>query len=283
MTLLSKLPLSWLQQLGRFAGLLVNSFPNEFRRISRINIGLCFPDLSSQAQHRLTKQSLRESGKTLFEMPAFWLCSAEKTLRHLVRVEGEALVKRAFQQGKGLILLCPHLGAWELINLYLAEHYPLIVLYKPTKMAYFQKLMHKARQRYGSTLVPTDRQGVKALYQGLAKGKAIMILPDQNPGKNGSEYAHFFGQPTLTMTLVNRLTQKNQPPIFFIYAERLPGSQGYVIHFSSADPAVGDPDPLISAAALNHGLEACIREIPHQYLWAYKRFKQPPAGSHSIY
>jgi KDO2-lipid IV(A) lauroyltransferase len=31
--------------------------------------------------------------------------------------------------------------------------------------------------------------------------------------------------------------------------------------------------------ALNRGVEAAVRSLPAQYLWAYKRFKTRPAGA----
>jgi len=222
-------------------------------------------------------------GKTLFEMPAFWLGPIDKAFSKIVKIEGEAAVAAAFQQGRGVILLSPHLGAWEIVNLYLAKHYPLFVMYKPSKMRYFQKLIINARQRLGSTLVPTNRHGVKTLYRALENGHVTVILPDQNPGNSGGEYADFFGHPALTMTLVNRLAQKNQPPIFFMYAERLNKAEGYIIRFKPANPLISENNPVISAAALNQGLEACIKEIPHQYLWAYKRFKHQASDKTSVY
>ena len=47
--------------------------------------------------------------------------------------------------------------------------------------------------------------------------------------------------------------------------------------------AINDPDPVVSATALNRGVEACVRAVPEQYLWSYKRFKSRPWGGWLVY
>ena len=45
------------------------------------------------------------------------------------------------------------------------------------------------------------------------------------------------------------------------------------------DEALREPDPVRAAGALNAAIEACVREHPAQYQWAYRRFKTRPAGT----
>ena len=45
----------------------------------------------------------------------------------------------------------------------------------------------------------------------------------------------------------------------------------------------GESDPERAAAALNRGVEQCVRQLPHQYQWSYKRFRKRPAGEREIY
>ena len=52
----------------------------------------------------------------------------------------------------------------------------------------------------------------------------------------------------------------------------VPTGGGYTVHFLPADPAIADADLAVAAAALNRGLEACVRVAPAQYQWTYKRF-----------
>jgi KDO2-lipid IV(A) lauroyltransferase len=38
-----------------------------------------------------------------------------------------------------------------------------------------------------------------------------------------------------------------------------------------------------AAAALNRGVETCLRVAPEQYQWSYKRFRQRPEGLPEVY
>jgi lauroyl/myristoyl acyltransferase len=40
---------------------------------------------------------------------------------------------------------------------------------------------------------------------------------------------------------------------------------------------------LADAAQMNAAIEAGVREVPEQYMWTYKRFKQRPPGEPSLY
>ena len=96
-------------------------------------------------------------------------------------------------------------------------------------------------------------------------------------------FAPFFGYPALTMVLINRLARKTGAPVVFTYVERLPAAGGYRMSFLPAPEGIDDPDPEIAAAALNLGVESCIRRCPEQYQWSYKRFSVRPDGAPSPY
>ena len=131
-----------------------------------------------------------------------------------------------------MILLTPHLGAWEIAALYVSKKYPLTALYRPPKLKSLNNIIYKARTRAGGTLLATDKKGVRALLQALRRGEVAGILPDQVPNSGGF-FAPFFGVPTYTMSLVARLAQKTNAKVFFTYAERT--SQGFHIHFLPAE------------------------------------------------
>lgn len=277
------LPLSIAHAIGAITGQLLYLIPNRHRRISAINIGLCFPDRDQTQQTRLLRQSLIELGKSVFETGALWRWHSGKALKLVKQVSGEALLEEAFARGKGVILALPHLGAWEMIGLYCSAKYPMTSLYRPPKLESLDTLVRQARQRLGATLVPTDAGGVRALYRALRHNELIAILPDQDPGEAGSVFAPFFGQPAHTMTLVSRLTQKTGARVIFCYAERLRKGKGFHIHFSAAPPAIDADDTLAAVSALNQGIEECVRQCPAQYQWSYKRFKNRPEGQAGPY
>jgi KDO2-lipid IV(A) lauroyltransferase len=253
-------------------------------QVTIINISLAFPHLSPAAQNTLVKQSLIETCKTFGEMGALWLWQTDRVLGLVQKVNGECFLQEALQRGKGVILLTPHLGAWELAGLYASSRYPLTALYRPPKLHGLHDLIRTARERAGGYFVATNKAGIRALYQALRKGQVAGILPDQVPSEAGSGiFAPFFGQPAYTMVLVNRFARKTGASVIFTYAERLPQEQGFHIHFLPAPAEIAADNLEEAVSALNQGVEQCVQKNIVQYQWSYKRFKRRPEGVASVY
>ncbi|WPL15363.1 Lipid A biosynthesis lauroyl acyltransferase [Thiorhodovibrio winogradskyi] len=280
MQLLARLPLPIVHRLGGTVGTLVAWLPNRQRRNTLINIGLCLPGLGRDQATALRDNCLREFGKTYAEIAHLWLRPNDEVLRLVRETRGTELLAR--QPGTGLIVLSPHLGAWELAGQYLAAQGPTAIFYKPQK--YLDDLILTARKRGGATLAPITARGIRVLVQALQRGDYVGILPDQAPrADKGAVFAPFFGIPAYTMLLVNRLARKTGAPVVFLFAERLDQGRGYRVHCLRAPEAVASDDDEAAAAALNQGIAECVRVCPEQYLWPYRRFRERPEGLPRFY
>jgi KDO2-lipid IV(A) lauroyltransferase len=125
---------------------------------------------------------------------------------------------------------------------------------------------------------------VRKLYKRLLDGGVVGILPDQQPKLGEGEFAPFFGTPALTMVLLSRLAQRTGATVLFSVAERLPRGAGYRLHFLEAPDGIGAADLSTAVAALNRGVEDCVRLAPAQYQWHYKRYSiRPPGDERSLY
>lgn len=278
--LVARLPLSVTHRLGAGVGWVFSHWPNRQRRNALINIGLCLPELSRDEQLRLRDRNLVEFGKTYMEIGYLWLRPLEHVLGLVREVRGAELLRRP--EGKGLIALSPHIGAWELAGLYLAIQGPTAIFYKPQK--YLDSLILEARKRTGAELAPITPKGIRVLVQALERGDCVGILPDQEPkADKGAVFAPLFGIPAFTMLLVNRLSRRTGAPVIFLFAERLQSEQGFRIHCIRAPEGVESADEVEAAAALNRGIEQCVRICPEQYVWPYKRFRRRPDGASKVY
>ena len=278
--LLARLSLSQVHAIAiRLGKIISRQHHLSMTRVTRINIQLCFPQLSSTEQDELIKQSLIETCKTVTELGALWLWSASQVLKQIREVSNEIYLQQAVQTGRGVILLTPHLGAWEIAGLYVSANYPLTALYRPPKLRGLDDLIHQARERAGGCFVPTSQKGVRALYQALHRGQVVGILPDQVPNEAAAGiFSPLFGVPAYTMVLVFRLVQKTGATVLFTYAERLPCGKGFHLHFLRAPPRITSTQVEVSVRALNQGIEQCVQACPSQYQWNYKRFKRHPDG-----
>ena len=275
--LLGSLPLRvshWLG--GRWGG----SRRGRVRHIVERNLALCFPELDAAARGRLADATLAEAGRSMLEAFRIWT-RPRAMLARIVRVDGEDVLAAARAEGRGVLLLAPHLGAWELLNLYLAATGPGAVLYKPPASPALESAIVHARARLGMGQIRADRSAPRTIIRRLAQGDLVGILPDQQPRAGEGVFAPFFGLQALTMTLAPRLAQR--APTLIGWAERLPDAGGYVLHFQRAPAALADPDPAIATAAMNAAIEATARQAPAQYVWTYKRFSKVPPGEPKRY
>lgn len=277
------LPLRIVHALGTAAGWLLARTPNDSRHVTRINLARCYPELGAARQRRLTEQSLKETTKTALETGPLWHWDRERIRRLARGAEGEDLLERALAAGRGAILAIPHLGAWEMIGLYCSMRHPMTSLYRPPRLGSLDALMTAARERFGARLVPSDTAGVRALLKAARRGELLAILPDQEPRYGNGIFSPFFGIPAYTMTLLARLTQQTGAPVFITYAERLARGQGYRLHFRPLTLSPDDASVERITAAVNAAIEDCVRRIPQQYQWSYKRFKTRPPGEPRFY
>lgn len=281
--LTARLSLPVAHAIGAALGWLLWRIPNELRRIAARNLALVFPELPAVDRDRLLRHNLMETGKLLLELGPLWLWPGERVLA-LVQssVAGEDALAEMVRRKQGAILLTPHLGAWEMAGLYYSSRHPLTILYRPSRLG-LDQLSVQGRGRVGGKVVATDAHGVRALLTALRHGEILGILPDQDPGDEGGVFAPFFGIAASTMTLVSRLALKTGVPVFLTWAERLPRGRGYALHLRALPEVTTAASLEASAAALNQGVEAAIRTLPAQYLWAYKRFKTRPPGQPKLY
>ena len=278
-----RLPRPVANAMGNIVGRVLWYSRGNLRHVTEVNVRTCFPELNQQKQQKICKESLLQMGRTISELPLLWTADKQTLLGLIKDVDGVDHLDEALKSGKGVICLTPHLGAWEIMGLYLSINYPMTTLYRPPHMSSLEQIMIRGRTRFGVNLVPTDAAGVRGLLKALKKGEVLGILPDQDPGKVGGEFASFFNIQTYTMTLVSRLAQKTGAPIIVCFAERLPKTEGYILHLQPPVYEVCVQDLTISLAALNKAIEQYIRRYPQQYQWSYKRFKTRPAGEPGFY
>lgn len=264
--------LAALHMLGSVVGHLLYVSRNRRYYNTLANLNLCFSSLSASEIKRLARQSLRETGKLLFEVLFFWIFPSGFYRRSICRVIGEEHLLRARAEGRGVILVSPHLGNWEVFNAY-AGSYGAYVSYKPLSCGWMNRWIRHCRQLNGSKLFSIGNDGLKVLCESLGRGGIAVVFPDQVPEGGGRVIAPFFKAPAWTGTLVPRLASKKGARVICGFARRLPHAQGFEIYLQPAPEEIYGPDPIAAAEALNRGMEECIRLSPPQYTWEYKRFK----------
>lgn len=266
------LPLSLLQLIASWIAILLNSYNSSMKRITRINLQLAYPDLSTQQQKIFIKNSLKSQCMTYVESIKCWGMPPEYNLALLKNIYGEQYFTEALANKKGVIVVIAHFGCWELLNAWLNLYSAPMIMYKPNKNKGIDRFMLEARQRLNATLVPTDENGVRSIFKHLKQGGLTVILPDHLPKESGGIYSNFFGQKALSTTLVSKLASKTQCNVIGLSCIRDEVS-GFNVHCSRLSDDILSKDLQTSVDSLNQNLEAMINIAPEQYLWSYKRFR----------
>ncbi|QKT03397.1 lysophospholipid acyltransferase family protein [Ectothiorhodospiraceae bacterium 2226] len=281
---LARLPLRAVHAVGAFGGWCLATFPNRQKRAARVNVDLCLPELPVVERRRLARRSLYETGKAGAEAAPLLLWEGARALELVREVRGEEHLQQAMDAGRGVLLAVPHLGCWEIVGLYCSPRYPMTSLYRSLKVPELEEVVRGGRERLGARLVTADARGVRAAAHALKRGELVAILPDQDPRRGAGVFVPFFGVPAKTMVLLPRLVHRTGAAVVFAYAERLPRGAGYRLCFTPPAVAIApDADIEAAAAAMNRGVEACVRALPEQYQWGYKRFRSRPPGETDFY
>jgi Kdo2-lipid IVA lauroyltransferase/acyltransferase len=276
---LSRRSLVFLHGLGAFLGWVAYGLSPSYRRRLRDNAARAGVGVPQR------RQSVAEAGKMGLESLRLWLRPADQPIADPVHWEGDEIIDRCLDEGRGLLFLTPHLGSFEMTAQAYAQRYghrqPITVMYRPARHRLLRELEERARARPALVAVPATLGGIRQMLRALKRGQAVGLLPDQVPPQGLGVWADFFGRPAYTMTLAARLAQQSGAPIVLACCERLPGGRGFHLRVSrlaeALPTAAADAATLQQAQAsvINRAMQALILQCPQQYLWGYNRYKSP--------
>ena len=149
-------------------------------RVVRRNIELAYPQLSAEQQAALMKEAVLEQGALTAELGHVWRRSPAYVMSKL-RVVGIEHLEAAAADERGVLVLAPHVGNWEVLPHHLVTQGDLLGLFEPPKLRSVGSLVLEARKRPGGAFVPTTPKGLVQLVRHFKRGGLTGILPDQVP------------------------------------------------------------------------------------------------------
>lgn len=284
--LLSRMPLWFIQGLGYGVGHVFASLPTPFKKVAQINLQVCFPEKDKKWHRRVVRASIVNTTVAAFEYAAHWFWPVAK-LHAYVHEPDEAMKEKFYaiqDRGQGIIMLTPHMGAWESLLGFLPERIDRItMMYRKLRIPQLEETVRSARERAGAHLVPATAGGIRDMLKALKNGEVVGMLPDQVPSLNAGVMAPLFGEPALTMTLAAKLAQKANAKVIIGYSKRLGLGKGFYPEGEFVGDDIYDQDMVKAATAMNQAIEKLIRKNPEQYVWGYKRFKRRGSGYKKLY
>ncbi len=255
-------------------------------RVGRRNLALALPALPPEQHQRILRRLYWHLGRQLAEfcmLPKHRPGNVDRffEVRHLERFFA------AQQQGKGVLILTGHLGAWELSSFMtsMAGH-PLKFVIRPLDNPFVNELVNRYRGLYGNR--PIGKQvAARGLLQAMSQGEWAGILLDQNSAPPQGVFVPFFGVQACTNAGMAKIALRTGAPVvpsFTVWEESL---GKYVMYVDEPLPTLrsGDEqaDVVANTAQYAAVTEKWIRRYPEQWLWVHRRWKTRPAGEPALY
>ena len=273
------LPLAWIGAIGAGLGSVLYRFGRG--RVTRVNLALCFPEMSERERHGLGLRHFRMLGRNAVELSVM-VWGTEEQLVELIQVEGLEHLKAAAAGGRPVIVLAPHFIGLNMGGIRVAHEYPgTSSIYSKQKNPVLDRLFLKARTRFGNPHLVSRQEGLRSVIRVIKSGKPFYFLPDMDFGIRDAIFSPFFGVPTATITALPRLAKLTGAKVIPVITRQV--GDGYVARFYPAWEGYPTGDVEADVARMNAFIEERVREMPEQYFWAHKRFKTRPPGEPSPY
>lgn len=287
--ILSLLPLPVLYGIGVALGEVLFLSLRSRRRVTAINIDLCFPELDAMERKRIVRKCFRRAGQSIFDIGvAAW--SPSSRLERLVETEGEQRLDNLVAADRNVILLAPHFVCVGACALYLAQRFPVFAIYKPPKNRLFAAAYRRATAAEPSghrfldwlmgpvhtktNLGLVEHRGpMKPMVRQLRQGNMLYYPSDQSLGKRQTVIAPFFGIDTATIAAASRLTRLAKAVVVPCALFQKPYGRGYRLVIHEAVEFSETLDEIAETTQLNRCIERLVRLYPDQYFWLHRRFK----------
>ena len=278
--LLHFLPLPLLAWVGQGLGMLLYGFGRERRRVARINLRLCFPQMSERVREQLLRRHFRAFARSLLERGIVWWSSAAR-IQKVVRIEG--IEHWNAVRDKPVIWLAPHFVGLDMGGVRLTTEFPLVSMYSRQKNPVFNALLLHSRSRFGMSHLVSRQDGIKPVIKTIKSGVPFYYLPDNDFGARDAVFVPFFKVPAATITGLSRLSKLTGAAVVPCVTRQLPGAGGYVLKFYPAWRDFPSNDVEADTQRMNAFIEERVLEMPEQYIWLHKRFKTRPPGEPHFY
>jgi Kdo2-lipid IVA lauroyltransferase/acyltransferase len=267
--ILQLLPTPLQRVCGRAIGRAYGSLPSKWSRVARVNIDLCFPEMSEPDRANLLKRHFESLGIGVCETAnAYWATDAY--VDRVTEVIGREHVQAALKKGRGVLIVGAHFTTIEFATRILRMLGPTNVLFRPTKNPVLARFLLHHTAKLASRAIP--HTAIREVISALRANEAVWYAPDQSFRNKGAALVPFFGIPAASATLTARLARISGAAVVTYFPERLADGT-YRVTINPMTTDARDADPIADVARYHALIEAHVRRVPEQYLWIHRRFK----------
>lgn len=257
------LPLSFAQSIGEWVGGFSVRFADDkaemaarhYRRVTGV-----------QASRHDVKNIFRSYGRYYAEL--FWARPGHlDPFVENMTIEGESNLDEPKAAGKGIILVLPHTGNWEVAGLEaVRQDVPVLAVAEDLPNRYIRNWFVRARAAH-QIEIAIARKGVTRELENRLRAGGTLALPSDRDLSGRGVKVEFFGESTTMPIGPGLLAERTGAPIVPVGVYFRDGGHHLVVH-----PPLPEPDGEDTTARLRHraqamatAFEVIIREEPEQW------------------
>ena len=219
-----------------------------------------------------------EQIKSFFDYMAYSHVTNKKKYFSFVEVVGEEILRKAYEQGKGVICLIPHMSSWEFAAITPPMlGYETSAASKSMKAQLLESLMVKFRGKRGMKNI-TREGSYKKLVETLQKGECLILMIDQDT-KVKSVFVDFMGKQAYTPLGVSRLALETDALVIPMFMTRKEDDNyRFIIYPELQVVRTGniEADLIENTQRQTKVMEEMVRAYPSQWVWMHRRWRTTP-------
>jgi KDO2-lipid IV(A) lauroyltransferase len=247
-------------------------------QVTKRNLSIAFPEMSYFDLECLSKESYKETLKSVYETFYAWSRSNKKIIYQTRRINNRFLFNNQ-NNHNGLILFALHNRSIDFMLSWIGSQRVHTSLYKKIKLNSVNRYVKKIREIGGSKMVETGVGGVKTILSALENNQMTCMASDQVPADGLGTYSTFFNHECYSFSLAPRLAKKSMKEILMSYIS-YDKNIGYVMNFIKPHHKIYSS---IGVDVMNKEMEQVIKKMPAEYSWEYKKFRKLSSEPKDIY
>lgn len=277
---IGRMPLRHAQRVTRWLGGPLRLLMRRRASIVRRNLELCYPEKPGSERRGLARAHFRNLAESIGEIAVAWHRPGplEETFG---TVTGLDHLEAARVGGRGVMLLTGHFTCLELGARLFGERVTARAIYRPLRNPALESLQTRGRARYAEAMIA--RHNLRAMVRHLRSGGVLWYAPDQDMGREKSEFAPFFSIPTATTTGMLELARLGRAAVVPMMPRKDAESGRVTVVLEPALEAFPSGDDVADLTRFNQMLERHVRAAPETYWWLHRRFKTRPDGRPNPY
>jgi KDO2-lipid IV(A) lauroyltransferase len=266
------------RRISGFLGKVLFLVDSKHRKIALDNLMYAFGHQKSTYEIRfLAKQVFINLVQVVFEV-GWSLRLDERRLVKYFKMDGFRHLKKAYEKGKGVLVLTAHCGNWEFLAVAGSMiEYPVSMVVRPLDFKPLDRFFINLRSRFGGKIIPKQRS-LRAILRSLDRKEMVVLLMDQNVDWYEGVFVDFMGHRACTSKGLALLALRTGAPVVPVFMVR--EKSGFRAEFGpeifTVETGDKQKDIEINTQEYNRVIENFIRRYPDQWFWVHQRWKTKP-------